>query len=105
MRFEQRLLAARSHDDAADWVDLDPVVVQQLLGNRLAQSRDAGTGDVVRVAGIHRLDRRVADVLGGDEIGIAAAEIDDVDPLGLQLAGAVGDGQRRRRGQIRERGW
>jgi hypothetical protein len=39
-------------------------------------------------------------VLGRNEIRIAAAEIDDVDALGFQLPGAVGDRQCRRRCEI-----
>ncbi|MEZ4624415.1 MAG: hypothetical protein R2843_06395 [Thermomicrobiales bacterium] len=40
----------------------------------------------MRLARIHGIDRGFADVLGGDEIGIATAKIDDIDPLRLQRA-------------------
>ena len=58
-RLEQRLLAARGDDDTAVRLDLDAVVVAQLVGDRLAQRRRSGAGDVVGFAGVHRLDRGV----------------------------------------------
>ena len=99
-RFEERLFSTRGDDDAAVGVDLDPIVGAKLVGDRLAQTGNAGACHIVRVAGVHRLGRGRADVLGGDEIRIAATEIDDVDPLGLELPGAVGDRERRRRREI-----
>ena len=99
-RFEQRLFSTRSDDHAPIGIDLDPIVRAQLVGDGLAQAGNAGAGDIVRVSGVHRLGGCRADVRGGNEIRIAAAEIDDVDALGFQLPGAVGDRQCRRRREI-----
>jgi hypothetical protein len=103
-RLEQRLLAAGGDDDAAVGLDPHVVVVRQFGGDRLAQGGDAGDGDVVGLAGVHGVGRRLADVGGGDEVRVAAAEVDDVDPLRLQLPGLVGDGERGRGGEVADAG-
>ena len=47
----------------------------------------------MRVAGVHRVGGGLANVRRGDEIRIAAAEIDDVNALRLELPGLVGNRQ------------
>ena len=85
---------------SAGGIDLDAVVARSLSAIALRRAGVPAAGDVMGVAGVHRVGGGPADVGGGDEVGVAAAEIDDVDALRLQRAGLVGDGQRRRGREI-----
>jgi hypothetical protein len=63
-------------------------------GDRLAQRLDAADlGVLADLAAVEGDADRVPDVRRGVEVGLAGAEADDVDPLGLELAGLGGDGQ------------
>ena len=74
-----------------------PCVASILLGDGRAQFGNAAGRGVVRVAGLHRGDGRLADVLGRGEVGLADAEVVDRLAGRLQLLGLGGHGQRGRR--------
>ena len=64
-------------------LDVDPPV--DVGGDRLAQRLDAGRRRVAVVAVAQRLHRRLDDMVGRAEIGLADAEVDDVLALGGKL--------------------
>ena len=70
---------------------------RQLGGDRLAQRQDAADLGVLADALVERGARGVLDVIGRVEVGLAGAEADDVDAVGLELGGLRGDGERDRR--------
>ncbi len=81
------------------------VVVEQFLGQSLLERRRAVACHVVGVAGVHCLGGSQTNILGRNEIGIATTEIDDIDPLRLQFARLIRDGNCRRwRGGFHPRG-
>jgi hypothetical protein len=90
------LRAARhQHLIGGDRGRVDP---RQLGGDGLAQHQQAGDvgvlGDRALAEG---LDRRGLDVGRGVEVGLAGAEADDVDALGLEAGRLGGDGEGDRR--------
>jgi hypothetical protein len=102
-RVEQRLgeiiealLAADGNQDLTGAV-VEAVVTAKLLGDRLAQRRDARHRGVTGEAGIDRIDGRLLDVLRRVEVGLACAKADDVLAFGAQLRCPRGDRQGRRR--------
>ena len=72
-------------------LDLEALV--QVGGDRLAQRRDAVRRRVAVMAVAQRLDRRLDDVLGRAEVGLADAEIDDVAALRGERIGARQHGE------------
>ena len=64
------------------------MTAQQILRDRDPQGQDALRRGVAVVAVAQRLDRRLDDMLGRPEIGLADAEVDDVLALPLQLGRA-----------------
>ena len=73
--------------------DLDVEAAVDVGGDRLAERLDAGRRRIAVMAVAERLDRRLDDVVGRAEIGLADAEIDDVAALRLQLGGAGEHGE------------
>src|SRR5262249_19001055 len=65
--------------------------------DRAAELRDPRLLGVLRVAGVHRADRGVADVLRRGEVRLARAERHDVAPGRLQRLRLRDQGQRERR--------
>jgi RimJ/RimL family protein N-acetyltransferase len=61
---------------------LDAEAAMDVGGDRLAQRQDAGRRRVAVVAVAERLDRRLDDMVGGAEVGLADAEVDDVAAFG-----------------------
>ena len=86
-RREHGDLAAR-HDHHEVGRHLDAEAPVDVGGDRLAQFLDAGRRRVAVVAVAQRLHRRLDDVLGRAEIGLADAEVDDVAAGSRQLGGA-----------------
>ena len=71
-------------------------ILRRLLdvgGDRLAERLDAGRRRVAVVAVSERLDRRLDDMIGGAEIRLADAEIDDVAALRRKVGGAGEHGE------------
>ena len=68
--------------------DLDAEAAVDVGGDRLAERLDAGRRRIAVMAVAERLDRRLDDVVGRAEVGLADAEIDDVAALRLKLGGA-----------------
>ena len=67
-------------------IELHPKPAAVIGGLRLAQPRNAlGRGIAVGARVLHRFLELIDDVLGGRQIGIAHAEIDDVHPGGAGL--------------------
>ncbi len=93
-RVVQHLLAAGADGDLTGLV-VEPVLALELGADRLFQRRRAVDRGVARLAALHRCDRRLLDVEGRVEIGLAGAEADDVAPGGLELGGLGGDGNGR----------
>src|SRR5437763_13816396 len=81
-----RVLGAVGDDDLLRRV-ADGVGLLVPLGDGLAQLGGAGGGGVARVAGLGGAGGGGADVLGGGEVRLAEAEVEDVDALGLHLLG------------------
>ena len=77
-RVVERLLAARGDDDLRFRV-LDAVVGAIAVADRALQVGDAGRRRVAREVLVERLVRRRLDRVGRREIGLAGAEIDDLD--------------------------
>ena len=71
--------------------DFDPVAAVEIGGDRLAQLRDTVGRRVAVMAVGQRLAAGLDDVLGGREIGLADAEIDDRAALRGQRVGARQD--------------
>jgi len=65
----------------------------QVGGHGFPQGLDADRGGVAVMAVLQRLDRGLDDVLGGGEIRLADAEIDDVASLGRKLGRARKHGE------------
>src|SRR5580698_3597850 len=61
-----------------------------MSGDGTAQFGNAAGLRIVRMTGAHRLDRRLADMIGRGEVRLADAEVVDLVPLGLQLLGLGG---------------
>src|SRR3546814_10822508 len=95
-RVEQRVLAADVDADLVEPV-VEAVVAAELAADRFLERDGAVDQRIFGLAGADRLDRRFLDEIGGIEIGLARAEADDVDPLGLQRRDARGHPERRRR--------
>ena len=70
---------------SGETVDAEALV--QVGGHRLAQRQDAVRGRIAMMAVAQRLDRRLDDMVGGAEIRLADAQIDDVAALGGQRGG------------------
>ena len=92
----QRMLGAVGDDDLRRRIFQAVPRLVILLGDGRAQLGNAAGLRVVRVPGLHRLDRRLADVLGRGEVGLADAEVVDLVPGGLELLGLGRHGQRGR---------
>src|SRR5579862_1452472 len=63
----------------------------RVLGNRRAQLGKSRRRRVVRMAVVHCVDRRLLDVLGRIEIGLADLHVHDTPTLSFELAGARED--------------
>ena len=82
----EALLGADRGDDLALGVEVDvePALVQ--VGERLAQLGDAAAGRVAMVAGVVRRLRQLLDgQVGRRDVGVAEAEVDDVEPGAARL--------------------
>ena len=85
-RVQQRLLAARRDDDFVRGI-ADPVVGPVACADGLPQVGDAHVGGVLREIAGNRGVGRLGDVMRGGEVGLAGAEVDDIDPLAAQPFG------------------
>jgi len=90
---EAGMFAAAVDDDLA-WLVLDAVVALELVGDSLAQFRDAAARRVLGEAVGQRLRGGVLDVLRRVEVRLTGAEADDILALGAQFLGLGRDGQR-----------
>ena len=95
-RVVEHLLAAGADGDLVGAV-LDPVLALELGDDRLLERRRAVDRRVLGLALADGRDRRLLDVVGRVEVGLAGAQADHVAALRLQLAGEVGDRDRGRR--------
>ncbi len=82
----ERLFGAGGDDDFLG-LDLDAVVEAIALADGVAQLEHAGRRRVLREVRIERRMRGVLDVFGRGEVGLAGAQIDDVDALAAQTIG------------------
>ncbi len=72
-RVIKHLLGACAHDDLPR-VIAQPLLSQDMIGNRLAQLRDAAYVGITGFTGFQRLDCGLADVLGRIKIRLACAQ-------------------------------
>ena len=91
-RVVARVLGTAVHRDLVRGV-FDVVVLEEFVGNGLAQLGDATDGGVLRAAGLERFDRGVLDVLRRVEIRLSGTEAGDVLTLGLHFFRLGGDGE------------
>jgi hypothetical protein len=75
-----------------------------VAGQLFAEGEEAGVGGVVGVAGFDGADGGVADGPGGDEVGLADAEGDDVIHGGHDVEEATNAGGGEGLGALREAG-
>ena len=86
------MLAAAGNDDLRGLVT-QTVFALELVGNGLAQLRDAAGGSVLGKPVVERLDGRIFDVFRRIEVRFAGAEPDHVLSVGLHLFGLRVNGQ------------
>jgi len=89
------LLAAAADGDLRRLVG-KAVLALELLGDGALELGDAVDGGVFCLAALDRLDRRLLDIVGRVEVGLAGAKADDVEARRLQLARLAGNGHGRR---------
>ena len=75
-----------------DGLVVEPVLALELGADRRLQLGDAVDGGVFGLAAADRRDRRLLDVVGRVEIGLAGRQADDVAALAPSAPGLVGDG-------------
>ena len=85
------LLGTVGNEDVGFLV-VEAVVAFQFVGDGLAQRGRAGHGRVVRVVVVDGVHTGLLGRFGRVEVGLADAQADDVDALGLQFAALVGHG-------------
>ena len=76
---------------SGETVDAEALV--QIGGDRLAQRQDADGGRIAMMAVAQRLDRGLDDMIGGAEIRLADAQVDDVAALRRERGGARQHGE------------
>ena len=79
-------LLAAGADDRVGRLVVEPVLALELGGDRLAQRRNAEHRRIFRLAAADRRDRRLLDVVGRVEVGLADRQRNDVASLGFEIA-------------------
>ncbi|MNK78756.1 hypothetical protein D3C87_984010 [compost metagenome] len=87
---EEDLLAARADNRLLRLV-VQPVFTLELVGNGLAQFRNAGNRRVFRFTALDGVDGRFLDIFGRIEIRLAGAKADHIAALRFQLTGFLGN--------------
>ena len=95
------LLGAVRDDDLVDG-EVESVLVFEFGDDGFPQIQVARDGGVERVVVVDGLLRGGLDGVGGEEIGLADAQVDDVDALCLQLIAFLRHGQCSRRRETRQ---
>ena len=92
---DDRLAAGR--DQRLRGLVVEPVLAFELLADRLAEFGNALDRGVARLVALDRAERRLLDVVGRREVGLARAKPDDVAPGRDQIARLLRHGDRGRR--------